>query len=92
MQKSSVTALTACHKKTEVMVGHAKNPALGWHVLSGEGHGAVGNLPPGPLFSADSIVLAMAMIHDNFQYKLGPPDSGFSLFLAERTVPSLQAL
>lgn len=26
-----------------------------------------------------------AMVGDDFQYKLGPPDSGFSLFLAERT-------
>ena len=25
------------------------------------------------------------MVGDNFQYKLGPPDTGFSLFLAERT-------
>ena len=28
---------------------------------------------------------ASAMIGDDFQYSLGPPDSGFSLFLAERT-------
>mmetsp|Transcript_138331 Transcript_138331/g.240524 ORF Transcript_138331/g.240524 Transcript_138331/m.240524 type:complete len:308 (-) Transcript_138331:318-1241(-) len=26
-----------------------------------------------------------AMVNDGFQYKLGPPDSGFSLFLADRT-------
>mmetsp|Transcript_36723 Transcript_36723/g.67211 ORF Transcript_36723/g.67211 Transcript_36723/m.67211 type:complete len:310 (+) Transcript_36723:43-972(+) len=26
-----------------------------------------------------------SMLEDNFQYSLGPPDSGFSLFLAERT-------
>ncbi len=25
------------------------------------------------------------MVGDHFEYKLGPPDSGFSLFLAERT-------
>jgi hypothetical protein len=25
------------------------------------------------------------MLNDNFQYSIGPPDSGFSLFLAERT-------
>ena len=30
-------------------------------------------------------VLAKAMLNDNFQYSIGPPDSGFSLFLAERT-------
>jgi len=28
---------------------------------------------------------ASAMMGDDFQYSLGPPDSGFSLFLAERT-------
>ena len=27
----------------------------------------------------------IAMIGDNFEYSLGPPNSGFSLFLAERT-------
>ena len=26
-----------------------------------------------------------AMLDDNFQYALGPPESGFSIFLAERT-------
>ena len=26
-----------------------------------------------------------AMVDDNFQYALGPPESGFSIFLAERT-------
>jgi hypothetical protein len=26
-----------------------------------------------------------AMMDDGFQYTLGPPESGFSLFLAERT-------
>lgn len=26
-----------------------------------------------------------AMVDDGFQYSLGPPESGFSLFLAERT-------
>ena len=25
------------------------------------------------------------MLDDNFQYALGPPESGFSIFLAERT-------
>ena len=25
------------------------------------------------------------MVDDNFQYALGPPESGFSIFLAERT-------
>lgn len=27
----------------------------------------------------------MCMVDDNFEYALGPPDSGFSIFLAERT-------
>ena len=26
-----------------------------------------------------------AMVDDNFQFALGPPESGFSIFLAERT-------
>jgi len=26
-----------------------------------------------------------AMVDDGFEYSLGPPESGFSLFLAERT-------
>ena len=35
--------------------------------------------------SSSGALNSAAMVDDGFQYSLGPPESGFSLFLAERT-------